>query len=219
MLKYNEMEQGQHGYSASQVMWGQGMNLPTDLLRGTSSVGERDKCQFVQNLGRELRDIREKVTPFNRNKEKVVKNPFKEGDLILIHQQPMERTHKLSHRWRGPYEVTEVIKPFQVQYQDGEKPKITHVRNCKKFCGRVNNGNERVPAKEGGLKHAKSQCQVRSQREMTCHIIEVLDTGSKWIFQNRGCPAFVKATMVAQPSTLVAEAEGGVFDEMMWTSF
>ena len=31
MLAYNKMEQGQHGYSASQVMWGQGMNLPTDL--------------------------------------------------------------------------------------------------------------------------------------------------------------------------------------------
>ena len=39
MLMYNEMEQGQHGYSASQVMWGQGMNLPTDLLHGTSSIG------------------------------------------------------------------------------------------------------------------------------------------------------------------------------------
>ena len=39
ILAYNEMEQGQHGYSALQVMWGQGMNLPTDLLHGTSSVG------------------------------------------------------------------------------------------------------------------------------------------------------------------------------------
>ena len=38
MLRYNEMKQGQHGYSASQVMWGQGMNLPTDLLHGISSV-------------------------------------------------------------------------------------------------------------------------------------------------------------------------------------
>ena len=40
MPAYNEMVQGQHGYSASQVMWGQGMNLPTDLLHGTRSVGE-----------------------------------------------------------------------------------------------------------------------------------------------------------------------------------
>ena len=47
-------------------------------------------------MGKELREIREKVRPFNKNKDKVSINPFKEGDLILIHQQPMERTHKLS---------------------------------------------------------------------------------------------------------------------------
>ena len=41
-----------------------------------------------------------------------------------------------------------------------------------------------MPAKEGGLKRAMSQCWVRRQREMTCHITEVLDTGSKWTFQN-----------------------------------
>ena len=85
---------------------------------------------------------------------------------------------------RGPYEVTKVINPFQLQYQDGEKQKITHVRNCKKFCGLVNNGNERMPAKEGGLKHGMSQCQVRRQREMTCYVVKVLDAGSKRTFQN-----------------------------------
>ena len=96
MLAYNEMEQGQHGYSASQVMWGQGMNLPTNLLHGTRSVGEQDRHQLVQNMGKELREIWEKVGPFNKNQENVATNPFREGDLILIHQQPMERTHKLS---------------------------------------------------------------------------------------------------------------------------
>ena len=79
-----------------------------------SSVGESDKHRFVQNLGRELREVPEKVAPFSRNKEKVAKNPFKEGEFILVHQQPMERTHKLSPRWRGPYEVTKVINPFQL---------------------------------------------------------------------------------------------------------
>ena len=126
MLMYNEMEQGQHGYSASQVMWGQSMNLPTDLLHGPSSIGESDKHRFIQNLGREPREVREKVTPFNRNQEKVAKNPFQEGEFILVHHQPMERTHKLSLWWRGPYEVTKVINPFHLQYEDGER-QITHV--------------------------------------------------------------------------------------------
>ena len=118
---YNEMEQGRHRYSASQVMWGQGMNLPTDLLHGTRSVGEQDRHQFVQNIGKELRGIREKVCSFNKNREKIATIPFREGDFILVHQQPMERMHNLSPKWRGPYKVTKVPNPFQAQYQDEEK--------------------------------------------------------------------------------------------------
>ena len=66
MLAYNEMEQGQHGYSVSQVMWGQGMNLPTDLTDGAESTKKPDQHQFVKNMGRELREIRDKVRPFNK---------------------------------------------------------------------------------------------------------------------------------------------------------
>ena len=143
------MEQGQHGYSASQVMWGQGMNLPTDLLHGTKSVREQDRHQFVQNMGKELRGIREKVGPFNKNREKVATNPFREGDLILIHQQPMERTHKLSPKWQGPYKVTKVPNPFQVQYQDEEKEKTTHVQIAKSSVGRRTMATSGMPLMRG----------------------------------------------------------------------
>ena len=61
MLVYNKVEQGQHGYSASQVMWGQGMNLPTYLTHRTESTKKPDQHQFVKNIGRELREIRDKV--------------------------------------------------------------------------------------------------------------------------------------------------------------
>ena len=73
MLAYNEMEQGQHGYSASQVMWGQSMNLPTDVTHRTENKKEQDQHQFVKNMSRELREIRKKVWRFN---EKVATNPF-----------------------------------------------------------------------------------------------------------------------------------------------
>ena len=65
MLAYDEMEQGQHGYLASQVMWGQGMNLPADLSDRTVSEKDQDQHQFIKNMGRELREIRENVRPFN----------------------------------------------------------------------------------------------------------------------------------------------------------
>ena len=150
MLMYNVMEKGQHGYSALQVMWGQGMNLPANLLYGTRNTGESDKHWLVQNLERELREVREKVAPFNRNIQKVAKNPFKEGEFILVYQQPMERTHKFSPQWRGPYEVTKVLNPFQLQYHDEGRQKVTQARNCKKFCSMANHGNERRKSKEGG---------------------------------------------------------------------
>ena len=94
-------------------------------------------------MGKELRGIRKKVDPFNKNREKVATNPFREGDFFLIHQQPMERAHKLSPKCWGPYKVTKVPNPFQVQYQDEEREETTHVRKCKKFRGQANDGNER----------------------------------------------------------------------------
>ena len=90
MLACNEMEKGQHGYSTSQVMWGQGMNHPTDLTHGTENKKGQDQHQFVKNMGRELREIREKVRRFNRNKEKVATNPLRKGILSL----------SISNRWK-----------------------------------------------------------------------------------------------------------------------
>ena len=135
MLAFNEMEQGQHGYSASQMMWGQSMSFIADLSHGIESGKGQDQHQFVKNVGKELRETWEKVRTFNQNQEKVAINPFKEGDRILIHEQPMKRTHKLSPRWCGPFKVNKIPNPFQVQYEDEGREKITHVRNCKKFCG------------------------------------------------------------------------------------
>ena len=43
MLLFNEMEQDNHGYSASQIMWGQGMNLPIDLVYSDGKVREGGK--------------------------------------------------------------------------------------------------------------------------------------------------------------------------------
>ena len=123
MLAYSEMDQGQHGYSASQMMWGQGMNLTTYLTHRTEGKREQDQHLFVKNMGRELREIGEKVLPFNRNKEKVATNPFKEGDIILIHQQLMERTYKLSPKWWGPFKFNKIPNHFQVHYEDEGREK------------------------------------------------------------------------------------------------
>ena len=100
MLMYNEMEQENHGYTASQIMWGKNMNLPTDLIHTPGNVGKSNPSGYAKNLGKELREIRKRVAPFNRAAKRPLANPFKEGDQILIYQQQMEKTHKLSPRWQ-----------------------------------------------------------------------------------------------------------------------
>ena len=49
---FNEMDQENHGYSASKIMWGQGINLPADLLYTQGDSGRGDRGKYVKNLGR-----------------------------------------------------------------------------------------------------------------------------------------------------------------------
>ena len=75
------------------------MNLPTDLIHTPGNVGKSNPSGYVKNLGKELREIGKRVASFNRASKRPLANPFKEGVLILIQQQQMEKTHKLSPRW------------------------------------------------------------------------------------------------------------------------
>ena len=96
MLTFNEMTQDQHGFTASQILWGQGMNLPVDLTHGRAAEGDQDIGGYARGLQKRLKDIRRSVASFNKQKGERRENPFKVGELILIFQQPMERDHKLS---------------------------------------------------------------------------------------------------------------------------
>ena len=66
MLTFNEMTQDQHGFTASQMLWGQDMNLPVDLTHGRAVVGDQDIVGYVRGLQECLRDIRRSVAPFNK---------------------------------------------------------------------------------------------------------------------------------------------------------
>ena len=142
MLTFNEMTQDQHGFTASQILWGQGVNLPVDLTHGRSAEGDQDIGGYVRGLRKRLNDIRRSVAPFNKQKGERRERPFKIGELILIFQQPMERDHKLSPKWRGPFPIIRIENTFQVHYEDRGKDKIAHVRHCKKFNSEEENGKK-----------------------------------------------------------------------------
>ena len=54
----------------------------------------------------------------------------------------MERDHKSSPKWRGPFPVVRIENPFQVHYENRGKEKIAHVRHCKRFNSVAANGKK-----------------------------------------------------------------------------
>ena len=67
------------------------MNLPADLIYTQGDSGKGDRSKYVKDLGKELSEVRRRVTPFNQATRHPAANPFQEGDLILIYQQQIEK--------------------------------------------------------------------------------------------------------------------------------
>ena len=167
MLLLNEMEQDNHGYSASQIMWGQGMNLPADLIYTAENSGKGDRSKYVKDLEKELREARKRVAPFSQAASRPLAKSFREGDLILIYQQQMEKTHKLSPRWRGPLKMIKSPNSFQVIYNDQGREKITHMSNCKKFQERLVGMRTQAPPPGDAIPKQKNEgLSERAQKPM-----------------------------------------------------
>ena len=94
------------------------MNIPVDLIHGEPAKGSRDTGGYVKDLQKHLWEIMRTVTPCKKQQEKTKESPFKVGELVLIFQQRMERDHKLSPKWRGPFPIVKIENPFQVCYDD-----------------------------------------------------------------------------------------------------
>ena len=123
------------------------MNLPADLIHTPGNIGKSNPSGYAKDLGKELREIRKRVAPFNRAAKQPMAIPFKVGDLILIYQQQMEKTHKFSPHWRGPLLIVKIPNSFQVIYLNEGREKVMHIRHCKKFQEKI------VPAKKRSSTH------------------------------------------------------------------
>ena len=55
MLTFNEVTQDQHGFTVSQILWGQDMNLPVDLTHRRAVEGYQDIGGYVRGLQERLR--------------------------------------------------------------------------------------------------------------------------------------------------------------------
>ena len=60
MLTFNEMTQDHHGFTASQILWGQSMNLPVDLIHGEPAKGSQATGGYAKDLQKRLLHISKK---------------------------------------------------------------------------------------------------------------------------------------------------------------
>ena len=107
----------------------------------------------------------------------------------MIYQQRMEKMHKLSPRWRGPYKVIKIPNSFQVVYKDQKKEKITHISNCKKFhkkFARVEEQQQppgdKIPKQKKRVNQMNHQNTSSSRRKMTLCCFEVSVRGKTHAF-------------------------------------
>ena len=134
------------------------------------------------------------MAPCNRASKWPMANPFKERDLILIYQQQMEKTHKMSPRWRGPFSVIKIPNSFQVIYLDEGREKVTHIRHCKKFREKVIPVKDEAPPTDDVLQKQKERVhRTRGHKlpsccpRMTlCHF-EARFLGENYSFDDPGC--------------------------------
>ena len=97
-------------------------------------------------------------------------NPFKEGDLNLIYQQQMEKTHKLSPRWQGPFSIVKISNnSFQVIYIDEGSEKVTHIRHCKKFQEKIVTSKKEAPPTTDLIDEQKRRIiQMKGHKPPSC---------------------------------------------------
>merc|ERR1711976_397233 len=109
-------------------MGGNEVQLPVELIWPRKEKGYREISEGVRNMQRSFKEIKQKIAPHNMKEPTNEENPFKVGDKILVFQQAVDRDHKFSPKWKGPLTVTKIVNQFQVEYEEGETRKKSHIR-------------------------------------------------------------------------------------------
>ena len=128
MLALNAMVHEPHGFSASMIATGREPTLPPDLEGDAcASPSLEDPASYVEAVKKHLTLTHQQMTP---PPAPVATNPYHEGSLIFMMTTP-ERSNKLAPRWKGPFFVKRVPKPYQVTYEDGLVWRTIHVNHAK----------------------------------------------------------------------------------------
>ena len=128
MLTLNALPHDAHRPSAAEIVYGSALRLPSEPPQ-TPPSPPMPHQQYVEELRKTLQTVRDALPRFHQTTKPT--NPLKEGDLIFVVTQPHERSHKLAARWAGPFEVTRVVNPYQIEYSKGGLHRKAHVSQTK----------------------------------------------------------------------------------------
>ena len=129
MLALNAMAHEPHGFSASMITTGREPTLPPDLESNAyASPSLDDPAAYVDALKQRLSLTHQQMAP---PPPPAATNQYCKGSLIFVLTTPPERTNKLAPRWKGPFVVKRVPKPYQVVYEDGSTWRTIHINHAK----------------------------------------------------------------------------------------
>ena len=81
----------------------------------------------------------------------------------------MEKTHKLSPRWRGPFSIVKIPNSFQVIYLDEGREKVMHIRCCKKLQEKIVPTKKEAPPTADVIHEQKRRIsQMKGHKPPSC---------------------------------------------------
>ena len=145
-LAYNSSVHASTGYSPFYLMYGRQVNLPVDLMYGSTPHEACTLGDYAYTLRNNLIEAyvlarKKGITEYNRQKAlydvKVHGAPYQVGDWVWLHSPavPRGQCRKLHHPWTGPFRVVECIGEcdYKIKSKNGKMIRVVHFDRLKPF--------------------------------------------------------------------------------------
>ncbi|GFW19896.1 hypothetical protein TNCV_3561991 [Trichonephila clavipes] len=148
LLAYRSAVHETTGYSPSQMLFGQDLRLPCDLLFRRPPDTPSSPEEYVQNLQARFEDVhnlaRERINlrtekMKTRYDTKATGHQFKEGDKVWFYNPTRRKglSPKLQSHWDGPYTILRIINDvvIRIRKSTNSKPRVVHYDRLAPYYG------------------------------------------------------------------------------------
>lgn len=149
MMAYRSTTHSSTKFSPNFLMFGREIECPETVLFDVPKSPPSEPCEYVSDLRDRMlgaynlvrQNLSRAAAHQKRNYDHRSSRPpsYKIGDVVLLKVESAKKgkSRKLGPHWVGPYLITKVISPVNVQIRKGPKfpTKIVHVDRLKSFAG------------------------------------------------------------------------------------